>query len=90
MGLTLEEIESQIESETCCTLGKKTTAVTLTLKNGFEITGTSACVCASEYSEEVGKPYARQRAIDQLWQLEGYKAQVAKAEQASSCCSAAA
>lgn len=75
MGLTIEQIESQIESETAYTLGAKTTAVVLTLKSGFEVVGTSACVNAAEYDLEIGKKFARQRAMDKVWELEGYRAQ---------------
>jgi hypothetical protein len=74
-SLTIEDIKNCIETELVYDLGKKTTAVLLILKNGFEIVGTSGCVDEKNYSQEIGKKYARERALTQVWQLEGYKLQ---------------
>lgn len=73
--LTPEYIEDCIESEEVLTIGKKTTVVLLTLKSGFEVIGTSACVDPSQYDVEVGKSFARKRALDKVWELEGYRLQ---------------
>lgn len=73
--LTEADVMASIESEAVYDLGKKTTAVVLTLKNGFEVVGTSACVDPANYKQEVGAQYARKRAIDKVWELEGYKLQ---------------
>ena len=72
---TEEQIEAAIVKEEYVTLGVKTTCCVLTLKNGFEVVGTSACVDPENFDMEVGKPYARKRAIDKVWELEGYKLQ---------------
>lgn len=69
---TPEQIEAAVVKEEVVKLGVKTTCVVLTLKNGFEVIGISACVDPSEYNEEIGKKFARQRAIDKVWELEGY------------------
>lgn len=74
--LTEADIEAMVEKEEAMTLGTKTTAVVLTLKNGFEVVGTSACVNPADYNLEVGRVFARQRAIDKVWELEGYVSQV--------------
>lgn len=71
-SLTEADIEALIVSESAATLGTKTTAVTLTLMNGFEVTGLSACVDASNYNLTIGMKFARQRAIDKVWELAGY------------------
>lgn len=76
---TIEQIEATIVKEEAFTIGAKTTCVVLTLKNGFEVVGTSACVDAANYDLEVGKKFARQRALDKVWELEGYKLQCALA-----------
>lgn len=73
--LTEADIQVAIVSEKIYDLGVKTTAVVLTLKNGFEVVGTSACVDPANYSQSVGAEYARKRAIDKVWELEGYKLQ---------------
>jgi hypothetical protein len=38
----------------------------LTLKNGFEVIGSSACVNPEDYDFEIGKKYAREQAITKL------------------------
>lgn len=70
--LSEADIESKIVKEEYYTLGQKTTACVLTLENGFEVTGISACVCAKNYSQEIGAPYARKKAVDLIWSAEAY------------------
>lgn len=79
-ALTIDDIENMIEKEETVTLGVKTTAVVLTLKNGFEVVGTSACVNPAEYNAEIGTKFARERALSKVWELEGYRSQ------GQSCC----
>lgn len=50
-------------------LGKKTTVALITVNNGFEIAGTSACVDPADFVEEVGNHYAL---VDALGQLDGF------------------
>lgn len=47
----------------------------LVLKNGFTVTGESACVCPENFSAEIGKTVARQNAIQKVWPLLGYALQ---------------
>lgn len=79
--ITTEDIEKVILKENDAKLGEKTTVVVLTLKNGFEVVGTSACVDPTNYDHEIGKKYARQRAVDKIWELEGYRLQNQLSEQ---------
>lgn len=44
----------------------------LVLRNGFTVTGESACVSAEVFNEELGKKLARSKAVDKVWMLEGY------------------
>lgn len=53
-------------------LGEKTTLVKFTSKEGFEIIGTSACVSAENYNEEIGKGICLERIKNKLWAFEGY------------------
>lgn len=76
-SLTEADILDSIESEEVHSIGKKTTVVVLTLKNGFEVVGTSACVDPANYDEKIGAEYARKRALDKVWELEGYRLQSA-------------
>jgi len=82
-SVTEECVESAIQSEEYLTVGKKTTVCVLTLKNGFEVVGTSACVDVNNYSQEVGQPYARKKAIDQVWT---HLASILQAELNQRCC----
>ena len=70
--VTIEKIENTILKEDYIKVGLKTVIAVLTLKKGFEIIGTSACVDPNNFNFEIGKKYAREKAIDQIWMLEGY------------------
>ena len=45
----------------------------LTLKNGFNVSGESACASPEIFDEAVGKSIARRNAKDKLWSLLGYQ-----------------
>ena len=44
----------------------------LTLRNGFTVTGESACVSLENFNEEIGRKVARNNAIQKMWPLLGY------------------
>ena len=44
----------------------------LILKNGFTVTGESACASPENFDAEIGKKIARENAINKVWMLEGY------------------
>ena len=44
----------------------------LVLRNGFTVTGESACASPENFDAEVGRRVARENAIDKLWPLLGY------------------
>jgi hypothetical protein len=44
----------------------------LVLKNGFTVTGESACASPENFNAELGRKIARQHAVNKIWQLEGY------------------
>jgi hypothetical protein len=48
------------------------TFCTLVLKNGFTVTGESACASPENFDAEVGRKIARQNAINKVWPLMGY------------------
>ncbi|EGK3186744.1 hypothetical protein IFX79_004043 [Salmonella enterica] len=48
------------------------TICVLILRNGFTVTGESACVSPKNFDVEIGRKAARQKAIDKIWTLEGY------------------
>ena len=44
----------------------------LVLRNGFTVTGESACVSRENFDAEIGRKVARENAISKLWPLLGY------------------
>lgn len=48
------------------------TVCCLTLRNGFNVTGESACVSPANFNEELGRKIAYGHARDKIWALEGY------------------
>jgi hypothetical protein len=49
------------------------TICVLVLKNGFTVTGESACASPENFSEEIGRRVARQNAVNKIWPLMGYE-----------------
>lgn len=45
----------------------------LVLRNGFVVTGESACVHAENFNIADGRKYARENAISKIWALMGYE-----------------
>lgn len=48
------------------------TICTISLRNGFKVVGTSACVNELTYDGAIGEQIAFNNAFEQLWTLEGY------------------
>lgn len=44
----------------------------LVLRNGFTVTGESACASPENFNAEIGRKVARQNAINKVWPLMGY------------------
>ena len=45
----------------------------LVLKNGFTVTGESACASPENFDAELGRKIARQNAVNKIWPLMGYE-----------------
>ena len=45
----------------------------LVLRNGFTVTGESACVSPENFDAEIGRQVARENAINKVWPLLGYE-----------------
>ena len=45
----------------------------LVLRNGFTVTGESACASAENFDAEIGRKIARQNAVSRIWPLMGYE-----------------
>ena len=44
----------------------------LVLRNGFTVTGESACASPENFDAEIGSKIARENAVNKIWMLEGY------------------
>lgn len=44
----------------------------LVLRNGFTVTGESACASPENFDPAIGRKVAREKARGKIWQLEGY------------------
>lgn len=56
-------MHKQLETLTFCVL---------ILKNGFTVTGESACASPENFDAEIGKKIAYDNAREKIWMLEGY------------------
>lgn len=45
----------------------------LVLRNGFTVTGESACASPANFDAEIGRKIARQNAVQKIWPLMGYE-----------------
>jgi hypothetical protein len=71
--LTPELIDSTIQSEQYHVFeGTTLTVCCLTLKNGFTVTGESACASQQNFDASLGKKIAKENAREKIWQFEGY------------------
>lgn len=85
--ITPNEVENNIASEFTFTVGNAARALNcpvsgavdllticvLTLRNGFTVTGESACASPENFDAEVGHKIARQAAVNKVWPLMGYE-----------------
>lgn len=51
---------------------KLLTFCVLVLKNGFTVTGESACASPENFDAELGRKIARENAVNKMWPLLGY------------------
>ena len=70
--LTPQLIEDTIKEESYHKLTDVLTVCVLTLRNGFTVTGESACASPENYDKEIGEKIARENAKEKVWLLEGY------------------
>jgi len=70
--VTLASMEAKIEQESYSVYSDILTVCVLKMQNGFFVVGESAPASPENFSAELGKKFARENAIRQLWKLEGY------------------
>jgi hypothetical protein len=70
--VSMRMAESLIAKEEYTRIGQKTIICCLTLKNGFEVIGQGSCIHPGNFSWELGKNAARNKALDKVLLLVGY------------------
>ena len=71
--ITIEHIEGLVANEQYIRVENTTMMIcVLTLSNGYNVTGESACVDPANFNEAKGKSIARANAVNKIWMLEGY------------------
>jgi len=71
--ITPSDIENAIIKEQYHVFdGSTFTSCLLTLKNGFNVHGESACASPENFDAELGIKIARDNAKNKIWALEGY------------------
>ena len=71
--LTPDLIDSTIKDKTFHVFGETClTVCCLTLKNGFTVTGESACASPDNFNAEIGEKISFENARNKVWALEGY------------------
>lgn len=72
-SVTVSHLESKIADREFSRVGGGTlTICVVTLSNGFQVVGKSACAHPENYNQELGEKIAYDDAFKQLWALEGY------------------
>jgi hypothetical protein len=82
--VTPADIEANIAAEYCFTAEQATkgcpqheslgllTFCVIVLRNGFIVTGESACASPENFNVEIGRKIARANAVQKIWPLMGY------------------
>jgi hypothetical protein len=70
--LNPQQIDAVIADEMYWRLTETLTVCVLTLRNGYTVTGESACASPENYDKAIGRKVARDKARDKIWALEGY------------------
>jgi N4 Gp49/Sf6 Gp66 family protein len=68
LGVSYAQVPQQIDISPLACL----TICVLVLRNGFTVTGESACASPENFNSELGRKIARQKAVEKIWSLEGY------------------
>lgn len=73
-----EDVENFITDVDVTTIGEKTTVVNAHTRSGFDTIRHSSCVDPKNYSEELGKQYAMEEVVNDIWAHLGFVLQWAK------------
>ena len=70
--ITPDHIQSVISNVEHHRLTDVLTVCVITLKNGFTVSGESACASPENFDEEIGNHISYKMAEGKIWMLEGY------------------
>lgn len=73
--VTLDDVNNFIIKEEYVKLGTKMTACVLTLKNGHEVVGIAGVIDAKTYDLSIGSTISKNKAVDKVWALLGFRLQ---------------
>ena len=65
--------DTEDQSLATCDALRLLTFCVLVLKNGFTVTGESACASPQNFDAEIGRKIARENAVQKIWPLMGYE-----------------
>lgn len=71
-SISQKMVDDFIVAKEVSTLGDKVTVVRATLRNGFELVESSACVSPENYDEEMGAKICMEKIKDKVWFLLGF------------------
>ena len=72
--VTPEDVDSEIQSEQYHVFeGSQLTVCCLTLRNGYTVTGESACASPANFDTEIGRAVSRNNARNKIWGLLGFR-----------------
>ena len=71
-SISQEMVDDFIVAKEVSTLGDKVTVVRATLRNGFELVESSACVSPENYDEKLGAEICMEKIKDKVWFLLGF------------------
>lgn len=72
--ITPADIDAAIATEAYHVFpGTTMTICCLTLANGYQVVGESACASPENFNTEIGRKIARENARGKIWALEGYR-----------------
>ena len=71
-SISQKMVDDFIVAKEVSTLGDKVTVVRATLRNGFELVESSACVSPENYDEELGAKICMEKIKDMVWFLLGF------------------
>ena len=70
--LTIQDINALINDVSYISEGRLTLCV-LTLHSGFKVVGQSSAMFSDYFDAELGRKYAKDNAVDKLFELEAYR-----------------